>query len=96
MSVAAKIFWLANGDVPVSREKALMVLDAAAEYYRGADAEFDDEMTTITPLSRLVCVAFDANPQMVAGLKDGFDDEGDWDAWYEGPYRKFSDRYGFC
>lgn len=96
MTAAARAFWAGNGDAAVSPEKALAVLDAAAEDYIGADAEFDDAMTTDGPLTRLVVIAFEATPEQVAGLKDGFDDDAEWDSWYEGPYAKFSARYKFC
>ena len=84
MSAAARGFWAGNGDAPVTKEKALAVLDAAAESYRGADAEFDDEADPNTPLGRLMEAAF--------GPWKG----DDWDSWYETVYRPFRNRYEFC
>lgn len=99
MAAAARTFWIANGDAPVSPEKALAALEAAAEDYIGGDAEFDDELTMETPLSRLVAIAFEATADELADLR-GENDEGDADdggmLWYDGPYRKFSDHFKFC
>jgi hypothetical protein len=86
MAAAAEGFWAGNGDAPVTKEKALAVLDAAASRFIGADAEFDDELIGETPLSRLVAIAFDATAEEFADLE----------LWYDGPYTRFSDRYRFC
>jgi len=98
MSAAAKAFWAGNGDAPVTQEKALAVLDAAAEDFIGADAEFDDELIDETPLSRLVAIAFEATPDEVADLKGEYPcDDGDAGMlWYEGAQSRFSERYKFC
>ncbi|TLX17129.1 hypothetical protein [Rhizobium sp. MHM7A] len=102
MAAAARAFWIGNGDAEVSPEKAMAALDAAAEDYIGADAEFDDEMSGYTPLSRLVAIAFEATPEELADLKGerevAEDDEDDEEGllWYDGPYARFSDRYKFC
>lgn len=75
------------------------MLDAAGEDYIGADAEFDDELTTETPLSRLVAIAFDATPDEIADLKGELDEgrvEDSGELWYDGPYRRFSDHFKFC
>ena len=91
MGAAARGFWAGNGDAPVSKEKALAVLDAAAEQYRGADAEFDDETERDEPLGRLLAIAFEFPP---SGHEDDPDDDGE--GWYEGVYRPFRERYNFC
>lgn len=99
MSAAAKGFWAGNGDAPVTKEKALAVLDAAAEEFIGADAEFDDELHEETPLSRLVEIAFDATDDEKADLRGEFDEgrvEDVGELWYDGPYTRFSERYKFC
>ena len=93
MAAAAEAFWAGNGDAPVDRDKALRVLDAAGERFRGADAEFDDEFFGETPLSRLVAIAFDATPEEIKSRDGGYDDGL---AWYNGPEARFHDRYQFC
>lgn len=99
LAASAKVFWKTVGDRAVTKDEALSVLDLAAEDFIGADAEFDDEMTTDTPLSRLVAVAFEATPEEIADLKGELDEgriEDQGELWYDGPYRRFSDRYRFC
>lgn len=96
MSAAAKGFWAGNGDAPVTKEKALAVLDAAAEDFIGADAEFDDELHQETPLSRLVEIAFDATAEESADLRGELETEDAGEIWFDGPYSRFSDRYKFC
>lgn len=99
MAAAARVFWLAMGDRKPTKEQALAALDAAAEEYRGADAEFDDELHEETDLSRLVAVAFDATPEEIASLKGELASESEDDtgiAWYDGPETKFRERYEFC
>lgn len=87
MNAAAKGFWIGNGDAEVSKEKALAVLDAAAEDFHGADAEFDDYAEYDQPLGKLMAIAFGPySPE----------DDGDGDGWYESIYRPFRDRYEFC
>lgn len=88
MGAAARGFWAGNGDAPVTKEKALAVLDAAGECFRGADAEFDDECQPEEPLGRLMAVAF--------GPWDGTVADDDGERWYETIYRPFRERYGFC
>lgn len=96
MSAAARAFWIANGDAPVSKEKALAALDTAGEDYIGADAEFDDELSMETPLSRLVCIAFDAPPEDIELLRNGTGNDEDWDRWYDGTYARFREHFRFC
>lgn len=100
MAAAAKVFWAANGDAKVSKERALEMLDVMADDFIGADAEFDDEMIKYTALSRLVCIAFEATPDQVKYLKGECEDCEETDAigeaWYDGPYTQFSKRYQFC
>jgi hypothetical protein len=92
LGAMARGFWAANGDAPVTKEKALAVLDAAAEPYRGADAEFDDETFPEEPLGRLLAIAFGPFPP--EGHEPNDDDDGE--GWYEGIERPFRDRYEFC
>jgi hypothetical protein len=99
LAASAKVFWKAMGDRPVTKEAALEALDLMAEDFIGADAEFDDEMTTDTALTRLVALAFEATPEEIADMKGELDEgriEDQGELWYDGPYRKFSDRYKFC
>lgn len=99
MAAAAKAFWVGNGDTPVTKEKALAALDAAAEDFIGSDAEFDDELYGVTPLSRLVEIAFDATPDESADLRGELDEgriEDAGELWYDGPISRFSERYRFC
>lgn len=99
MAAAARAFWIGNGEAEVTKEKALEALDAAAEDYRGADAEFDDEMTSDTPLTRLVAIAFEASAEELSDLRGELqttDDHDSGEIWYDGPYSRFSDRYDFC
>jgi hypothetical protein len=98
MSAAARAFWIAMGDAEPTKKTALAALDAAAEDYRGGDAEFDDEMSTYSPLSRLVAVALGASPDEIDDLKGEHECKEDEIGmlWYEGPYQKFRKRYKFC
>lgn len=97
MAAAADAFFAGHPKDPL-RVEALAILDAAASRFRGSDAEFDDELDTWTPLSRLVAIAFDATPEETASLK-GEGDESDENTgmkWYDGPRTRFSERYNFC
>lgn len=94
MNAAAKGFWAGNGDAPVTKEKALAVLDAAAEEFRGADAEFDDHCFPDEPLGRLLAIAFGPWTEEDAAKDDDGEDCGDH--WYEKIQRPFSERYEFC
>lgn len=100
MAAGARGFWAGNGDKEVDQERALAVMDAIASDYRGMDAEFDDELSTDTELSRLMLIAFEATDQdklLIKGeLPDEADEEAAWDAWYAGAYAKFCERYEFC
>jgi len=98
MSAAAKGFWAGNGNADVSSEKALAVLDAAAEDFIGADAEFDDALSEESPLSKLVAIAFEASADEIADLRGEYEcEDGDSGLlWYEGPQSRFSERYKFC
>lgn len=98
MAAASEGFWAGNGDAPVSKERALAVLDAAGKRFIGADAEFDDELNEETPLSRLVAIAFDATPDEIADLKGEYacDEDAVGMLWYEGPEKRFRARYEFC
>lgn len=91
MGAAARGFWAANGDAPVSKEQALVFLDAAAEGFRGADAEFDDELYPGEPLGRLIAIAFGPWPP-----EGGAPPDDDGAGFYEGIERPFKDRYDFC
>lgn len=94
MASAAKVFWLAqpeNGPQP-TKEKALEVLDAAAEDFYGSDAEFDDHLHPETPLGRLVAIAFEATPEELIDEED----ENYNNPWYDGPESRLRQRYRFC
>lgn len=93
MAAAARAFWIATDGSEPDQATALEALDAAAEDFIGADAEFDDELFGETPLSKLVALAFDATPDEI---KSRDTDHDDGMAWYEGPERRFRDRYKFC
>lgn len=90
LAAAAEGFW--DGRTTATKKQALSFLDKVAEPWRGADAEFDDELMdgTSTALGRLVALAFDATPAELADDPDGDS------PWYDGPYTRFSKRYDFC
>jgi hypothetical protein len=90
MASAAEGFWAGNGNEPVTKERALAVLDAAAKRWIGADAEFDDELCSDQPLGRLICIAF--GPWTEEDERNDQDGEG----YYEGIECPFRDRYKFC
>ncbi len=93
MNAAAKGYWAGRGDQPPpTAEEALKVLDAAAEDFRGADAEFDDYLMPNEPLGKLVAVAF-GGWSKEDGRKNA---ETSGNHWYEQRMRPFSDRYDFC
>lgn len=97
MAAAAKVYWLVMGDRVPTQEEALAALELAGADYVGADAEFDDELSEETPLSRLVAIAFAATPEEVADLKgETADDDQRGMLWYEGPYKRFSEHFNFC
>jgi hypothetical protein len=93
LAAAAKGFW--RGRTTATKEDALGFLDEVASLWRGADAEFDDELLDgiTTPLGRLVALAFDATPEEAKGEED---EETYECAWFEGPYTRFRRRYEFC
>lgn len=97
MAAAARAFWIAIGEADATPELALKALDAMAEDYIGADAEFDDELDEDTALSKMVALAFGASDKAKAYLRgEDDDDESGYDDWYENVYRRFRDRYRFC
>lgn len=98
MASAAEVFWLAMGDTKPTKEQALAALDKMGERWRGADAEFDDELNEESDLSRLVAIAFDASPDEIADLNGEYPcADGDVGMlWYAGPERRFRDRFEFC
>ena len=93
MAKAAKVFWKINGNAPVNLKKALVILDLSAEDFHGSDAEFDDELSEITPLSRLVIIAFETPEEEIESLKGP---DKDIMLWFDGTYQKFRKRYNFC
>jgi len=99
MAAGARGFWVGNGHNEVHQGKAIEAMDAIAEDYEGLDAEFDDELSSDTDLSRLMCIAFEATEQdkllLKGELPEDVDDETAWDAWYEGVYARFRKRYRF-
>jgi hypothetical protein len=87
-AAAADIFWAFASDKP-SREVTLKALEAVGNRYRGADAEFDDElMDHTTPLGRMVAIAFDATPEELSAPEDE-------DPWEDGPITRFRQHFGF-
>ncbi|MBI1202659.1 MAG: hypothetical protein GC182_09130 [Rhodopseudomonas sp.] len=90
MATAAKVFWVCNGDAPVTKEMALAAIDAAGEEFRCADAEFDDHLFPDEPLGRLIRIAFGpwTDEQEAADL--------DGEGWYETIERPFCQRFEFC
>lgn len=94
MASSAELFWHLVNEEEVTPIIAKSALDIAAKPYIGADAEFDDEFIQPTPLSKLISIAFEATETEMKSLDGSLDDDGD--AFYEGPYRRFSDRYKFC
>ncbi|MGR9413128.1 hypothetical protein [Rhizobium leguminosarum] len=100
MAAGARGFWIGNGDREVDQARALEAMDAIASDYHRSDAEFDDELSTDTELSRLMLIAFDGTEQdkllLKGELPDDADEDAAWDAWYEGAYSRFRERYRFC
>lgn len=94
MASGAELFWQLKGDASPTKDEALKALDALAFRWRGADAEFDDELMdgTSSALGKLVALAFDATPEEAAAA----DDDNGGNPWYDGPYQRFRDRYKFC
>lgn len=90
---AAEGFW--EGRKTATKEQALKFLDKVAERWRGADAEFDDELMDgeTTALGRLVALAMGAKPEELSGEED---EETLACPWYDGPYTRFRARYEFC
>lgn len=95
LAAAASVFWtMVPAGTQPTKDQALSALEVAAGRYRGADAEFDDELRdgVSTPLGRMVAIAFDATPEEAKG---GYDDQGD-SGWYDGAYERFRKHFGFC
>jgi len=84
MNAAAKGFWAGrNGKTDdTTSEEALIFLDAVAEEWRGADAEFDDYLHPDEPLGCLIAIAFSPG----VGKENFFEEVND----------KFRKRYSFC
>jgi hypothetical protein len=92
MDSLARGFWAGNGDAPVTKERALAVLDAGAEQWRGADAEFDDHLMPDEPLGRLLMIAFGPwTPE-----DEAENDRTEGEHFYEKIRDPFSKRYEFC
>ena len=97
MHIAAKIYWgdcyeYFEGKGLPTAEDALIYLDYIAEDFHGTDAEFDDHTMPDQPLGRLIAIAF--NWKLDKSIDEWADD--DFDAWYDGPYKSFRQRYNFC
>ena len=90
MHAAAQAYWRGLGDRSPTKDEVLDMLDAAAEPFRGADAEFDDYAQPKEPLGRLMAIAF--GPWTNAD--DAADEDGE--KWFDGPYSQFRRRYRFC
>lgn len=90
-SAAADVFWsmVPEGRTP-TRAVTLKALEKVGERYRGADAEFDDELIDhTTSLGRMVAIAFDATPEELSGTIED-------DIWFDGPYMRFRTYFNFC
>lgn len=90
-------------------QPALELLDSICQPWRGCDAEFESchptnphlvhpDFATSTdpdgPIGRLIAEAFgEAGRDYLKGWPE---DEDAVDAWWEGPYGKFRERYEFC
>lgn len=99
LSAAAKGFWKGKGGQTATKDEVLAFLDEVAGEFRGADAEFDDELDGDTPLARLIALAFDATADEIASLKGELESEDDIDTgmtWSDGPEDRFRKRYEFC
>lgn len=94
MAASAEAFWHVAGEINVTQEQALDVLNIAGKEFIGADAEFDDEMHQPTALSRLVAIAFEATADERSSLRGETDDEGE--LWFDGPYQRFRNHFQFC
>ena len=75
----------------------MKILDVACEPWRGADAEFDDEMFWDRPFGQLIQKAFeppgfDFDPTRVT--PEGF--RVDEDMWFDQIYEPFRKRYNLC
>ncbi|SRR5258706_10905471 len=101
MNAAAKGFWAGREsgakaatdgypDPALTKEEALKFLDAVAEEWRGADAEFDGYCQPDEPLGRLLVIAF--GPWNGEGL----DEDKYWDDYYNKIEKPFNQRYDFC
>ncbi len=89
---SADVFWsmVPDGTTP-TKEVVLRALEAVGERYRGADAEFDDELFDwTTPLGRMVAIAFDATPEEMV-----FETDKEC-PWYDGPETRFRRHFNFC
>ena len=105
MEAKAGLWWAGRPDgFRPTKAEAMDALDRICGPHRDRDAEFestdpddpgaihpDYEMSTDPdgPIGRLIAVAFDAQPGEV--------DLGDDDdcPWFDGPYTRFSDQFGF-
>ena len=94
MGAGAKAVMQALGPDKPSPSKALGLLDTLAEPFRGADAEWDDELFGPTPLALLIAAAFDATDDELASLLGLNKDDNN--LWFNGPYLRFCKRYEFC
>lgn len=90
-AAAADMFWdMVPSDSTPIKAVTLNALEKVGERYRGADAEFDDElMDHTTPLGRMVAIAFDATPEETSGTAED-------NLWFYGPYMRFRTHFGFC
>lgn len=89
-AAAADVFWfMVPEDSTPTMEETLNALELVGNRFRGADAEFDDELIDhTTPLGHMVAIAFEATPEELAQDEDN-------DAWYEGPYTRFREYFEF-
>jgi hypothetical protein len=86
----ADVFWGIIPEGTATQAQALKALETVGNRYRGADAEFDDELfDQNTPLGQMVALAFDAKPEELEDYDDG-------EAWYNGPITRFRQHFQFC
>ena len=77
-------------------QTAMEILDKACEEYRGADAEFDDDLQPDTVLGKLIAEASGLENEYKKRLDEGDEEEAE-DYWDEYIYDDFfKKRYDFC
>lgn len=98
LAAAADMFWSLIPEESATKAQALTALEKVGNRYRGADAEFDDELwDQNTPLGRMVALAFGAEPEeLVKPVAEQRGDEDPFEAWRNGPETRFRKHFEFC